>query len=851
MPTENLEAPATSLVSSYRIPNQGYDEAFQLSGLPRAHWSSFLRSLDAIGWAELSRRHEESTRQLKENGITYHPVGDLTAVTRPWELDPIPLLIDGNSWNQLSQGLKQRARLLNLILADLYGKQRLLSRGLIPPQLVFAHPGFQRAYHQQQQDERYLYFYSADITRTENGQWRVLGDRTEAPSGAGYALENRIAISRMLPNLIHDCQVSRLASYFLAVRETLQRLAPRYRDNPRVVLLSQGAHRTSYLEDAYLARYLGYSLVEGGDLAVRNNRVLLKTLAGLLPVEVILRRVDAVDCDPLELRGDSTLGVIGLLQAIRSNNVVVANSLGSGILESPVFLPYLPKLCRALLSEDLLLSSVDTWWCGEPESLAYVLEHLPELEIRSAFRQGNQEVWFGDELSGKRIDDVRAQLVSNPAQYIAQALTTPSSIPVWGSQSLEPWRMMLRTYLVASQDSYVVMPGGLTRTSPQGKRLGLSIAEGERAKDTWILTDTPVEAVSLLQPAGQLLELRRSGAELPSRVADNLYWLGRQVERIEGAARLLRTVLLRLTSEVDSNSIPELPVLLRSLAELGHIEPGFAIQGMKDPMPAIERALPDSIFDEEEVTSLRAMIVSAHRATSLVRDRISLDSWRIIQELEQKFRKPTRGGDSLLSDILALLNDLVLDLASFSGMVMESMTRTQGWRFLDIGRRLERALYTLNLVRNAVVVIGEKESVVLDAILEVADSSMTYRTRYLANFQVAPVIDLLLTDETNPRSVAFQLAVLSDHIENLPRERNQPLRHLEQRLIMSALHSVRMADVVVLSEMHKDGERTYLDRLLSRISTMLPTLSDAISHRYLIHAGSPRQLTRLRTQGKE
>ncbi|MEX0728321.1 MAG: circularly permuted type 2 ATP-grasp protein [Planctomycetaceae bacterium] len=836
-----------SLFDGYRLPPEGYDEAFQRPGEPRPHWQSFLRSIDTIGRPELSRRRDETFRQLKETGITYQPSGDLEATTRPWELDPIPLVLDAENWTHLSAGLRQRARLLNLILADIYGKQRLLSRGLLPPPLIFLHPGFQRAYHHHQPaDDRYLYFYSADLARLPDGNWKVLGDRTEAPSGAGYALENRIAVSRMLPNLIHDCQVERLASYFLAVRETLQKLAPRYKENPRVVLLSQGAHRISYLEDAYLARYLGYTLVEGGDLAVRKNRVLLKTLGGLLPVEVILRRVDAIDCDPLELRGDSTLGVIGLLQAVRGKNVVLANAFGSGILESPIFLPYLPKLCRELLSEDLLLPSIETWWCGEKNALTYVLDHLSELEIRPAFRQGNQEVYFGDDLSSTDLDRLRGLIKDQPDQYVAQATMTPSSVPVWGDKNFESWRMMLRTYLVASHDSYTVMPGGLTRTSPLGKRLGLSIAEGQRSKDTWVLTENPVDAVSLLQPPGQMLELRRSGAELPSRVADNLYWLGRKVERIEGAARLLRTVLIRLTGDVDSRNIPELPVLLRTLAELGHIEPGFAIQGIKDPLPAIEDVLPLSIFDESEVSSLRTMIVSAHRATALVRDRISLDSWRIIHELEQRFRKPTRAGDSLLSDILALLNHLILNVASFSGMVMESMTRTLGWRFLDIGRRLERALYTVNLLRNAVVVIGEKESAVLDTILEVADSSMTYRTRYLANFQAAPVIDLLLTDETNPRSVAYQLAVLNDHIDQLPRDRIQPLRNLEQRLIMSALHSVRMADVVVLSEMHKEGERDYLDRLLTRIATMLPTLSDAISHRYLIHAGAPRQLTRIR-----
>jgi uncharacterized alpha-E superfamily protein len=412
---------------------------------------------------------------------------------------------------------------------------------------------------------------------------------------------------------------------------------------------------------------------------------------------------------------------------------------------------------------------------------------------------------------------------------------------------LQPAQIALRTYVVASGSSYSVMSGGLARISAGPGPLDLSILSGEGSKDTWVLSDGPVRYVSLLQPAEQVVELRRSGADLPSRVADNLYWLGRNIERADGAARLLRTVLVRLTSESESASIPELPVLLRTLAHEGQIEPDYVVEGMKDVLPAIEQALPESVFDPKQPGSLRRMLTNMHRGASIVRDRISIDSWRIINRIDQEFQLPALGVADP-SDLLTMLNQMIINLAAFGGLVMESMTRAQGWRFLDIGRRIERSLHTINLLQNTLVEPVDNEPPVLEAVLEVADSLMTYRSRYLANLQVGPVLDLLLTDGTNPRSVAFQLAALSEHVENLPRERSQPQPGNEQRIIMSLLHSVRMTEVEALCETQPGGERPNLDRLLSRLASQLPKLSDAISHKYLIHAGALRQLAEIRPE---
>jgi len=830
----------------YRPPEGTYDEFVDASGAPRRPWQKFASSVAQLGLGELALRWDQAQRLIRDNGVTYNLYGDSFGNARPWPLDALPLLMAGEEWRRLSAGLDQRARLLNLLVADIYGPRRLLAEGLLPPALIFGHPGFTRPYQGQAVPRQcYLHLYAADLVRSGDSWW-VLADRTEAPSGSGYALENRIVVSQMLSQVFHDCQAQRLASYFIELRKTLRDLAPQNRDNPRIVLLSQGPRNPNYFEDAYLARYLGYTLVEGGDLAVRGNRVLLKTLSGLLPVDVILRRLDDEDCDPLELRGDSSLGVAGLLQAARSGHVVIANALGSGLVESPAFLAFLPGLCRALLGEELKLPSVATWWCGDPQAMNYVLANLNRLVIKQAFRRGAQEPIFGEHLSRLNTAQLADNIRAHPYAYVGQEQITGSTAPVWNGGEVQPWHVSLRTFLVRSQDGYYALPGGLARAAGPAGTSEAMPAEG--SKDVWVLSEGPVKHVSLLTPAGQPIELKRSGADLPSRVADNLFWLGRQVERAEGAARLLRTVFIRLASESERDSMPELPVLIRALADQGQIEPGFVVEGIRQQLPAIENELPRAMFDEQQPGSLRHTVTSLYRLASMVRDRMSLDSWRILNRLEQQSQPPRRGRTLEPAEVLAILSDLIIDLAAFAGLSTESMTRTQGWRFLDIGRRLERSLYTISLARNAVVQVPAQEGPVLESLLEVADSQMTYRSRYLSSLQLAPVLDLILTDETNPRSLAFQLVALADHVEQLPRDRNQPQRSPEQRIMMSALGGIRMVDIEALCEVQQGGERTHLERLLSRLAMQLPKLSDVISHRYLIHAGSSRQLAEIRPE---
>ena len=789
------------------------------------------------------RRRWERARRVGHDGI--HAYGGPIDHPRLWELDAIPVLLAQSEWEAVCRGLQQRARLLNLILQDLFGPRDLLGRGIIPPRVVLAQPGFMRAYQGQKPSGKcFLHFYASDVARNAAGTWTVVRDRSEAPSGAGYALENRIAISRMLPRVFQANHVNRLAPFFISLQETLMRLSPARRDNPHVALLSAGARDDSYFEDAYLARYLGYTLVEGSDLTVRDSTVMLKTLGGLIPVDAILRRPNSEDCDPLELNGSSTHGVGALVQAVRKGRVMVANALGSGIVEAPALRPFLERACEELLGEALMIPSVRTWWCGDASSLDFVLRHRDQLVIGPAYRirGAAQTVWTPN--CPPTRDDI-ARIEAFPEQFVACEPISGSTVPSWNGREIDAARLTVRAFLAGDGREYTAMQGGLARATKEGDPVDPRRQAGELGKDVWILGDGPIQAVSLLPVDHRPIAMQRSGAGLPSRVADNVFWLGRHVERAEACARLLRAIVLRLTSEAEHEAILELPAMIRALAVQGQIEPGYVVEEIREQLPGIQQALPHAVFDETNAGSLRYVVDQIFRVASQVRDRLSLDSWRIVQRLEQEFRAPDIERFEL-ADVLDAVDSLIIDLSAFSGFVLETMTRSQAFRFLEIGRRLERSLQLVGVLKSTLVQSAAPLGPVLGALLEFADSLMTYRSRYLANVQLAPVLDLLLTDETNPRSLAFQLAALAEQVDRLPQEQSDTGFSTEQRLAMSTLHAVRMVDVATLSELHRLGEQNHLNQILQEIESQLPKLSDSIAHRYLIHVGPVRQLSSLR-----
>jgi uncharacterized circularly permuted ATP-grasp superfamily protein/uncharacterized alpha-E superfamily protein len=826
----------SELFARYPRRDGVYDEAFDGAEL-RPHWQAFVKHLDAIGPATLRRRWERAQRQIANDGVTFS-AREATGAARPWLLDAIPALLPNQQWEQISAGLIQRARIYELILQDLFSNRTLLRDRLLPVEALYANPSYCPAYHAlTPSDRHYLQLFASDLARDPSGRWLVTGDRTRSPFGLGYALENRIVTSRNLPVPFRQCRVQRLAPFFVALRESLRDLAPRFRDNPRIVLWTKGPQSQAYVEDAYLARYLGYTLAEGDDLAVRENRVMLKTLGGLLPVEVILRRLDDDDCDPVELAPDSTSGVSGLVEVMRCGNVSMANALGSRIAESPIFLPFIEQIARARLGEEMLLPTVPTWWCGEPDALQYVLGNLEQLLIRPAFRTIDAPASRWSELSDGGREHLRAGLHEKPWAYVAQQTVQRSTAPVWTEGQLQAWSFALRGFVVQRGGQYQALPSGLARVASDPDVLDQVMTAGELSQDVWVLSDKPVEDVTLLSPTKEALALRRSGDDLPSRVADNLYWLGRNVERAESQARLLRTTLLRLAGERER--VPEMPTLLRALAERGQIDPDYVIEEFNRRLPEVAEMLPACVLDDRQALSLRMSIRQAVRIAGKVRDRVALDLWRIVDRMEQVCQaSSTTRLDA--GEAIALLDQLITELVALSGLAAESMTRTQAWRFLELGRRIERAWQTSVLCRAMLACSSRHETDVLDAALTTADSVMTYRSRYMASLQPAPVIDLIITDETNPRSIVYQLAEIARHVDRLPRSHQDAPRTVEQRLALALLNAVRLADPHELSRLDSDNQRPSLVRLLDRVSDILPKLSDAISGKFLIHAGQQR-----------
>ncbi|MBC8095243.1 MAG: circularly permuted type 2 ATP-grasp protein [Akkermansiaceae bacterium] len=828
MSTAETESVAPSLLSGYSPAEDAFDE-MMASGKPRAHWQKLIQSFEQLSQQDRINRRDTAARILRENGVTYNVYGDTQGLGRPWALDMIPLVIPPDEWRQIEAGLAQRARLLNLILADFYGPQTLLRSGVLPPSMLYANPAFLRACHGIVPPKNiFLFLHAVDLARSPDGQWWALSDRTQAPSGAGYALENRIVLSRVSPDEFRECRAERLAHFFQIMRDTLRGMSNRASGQPNVVLLTPGPYNETYFEHVYLARYLGFPLVEGADLTVRDQRVFLKTLEGLQPVDIILRRADDTFCDPLEFRADSMLGVPGLTEAVRAGNVTVANALGSGAVETPALAAFLPGLARQLLDEELKLPSVATWWCGQEKEMEYVREHLNELVVKRAFTRGIQPI-FGGDLKEKERAAFLAEMQATPYDFVAQEQVSLSTAPVLERGRMEPRPIVLRAYVCATPDGFMVMPGGLARFSTAPERLVVSMQSGGGSKDTWVIADGPVSQLTLLLPNTHIVRMERTATELPSRVADNLFWLGRYAERLEDLVRLLRCVLVRLSGEAGVEETPDLTAMVQLLVDLDLFPAKFR---ERHTLAGVEREVYSLIYQTHRLGALREVIARLNTIAFALRDRFSADTWRIVNKLQVDAR--LRPGKVPISEALALLNTLVVDLAAFSGMEMENMTRGHGWRFLEIGRRLERATNIITLVQGGLAVEARGMNP-LEPILEIADSSMTYRRHYFAQPQWPPALDLLLADESNPRALAFQVKALADHTANLPREAGRG-RGAESRNIDALGGLLHGANWPKLAEIQLTGPELAVNTLLARVAAELRGLSDAVNQQYFSHA---------------
>ncbi|WP_158904068.1 circularly permuted type 2 ATP-grasp protein [Burkholderia sp. L27(2015)] len=835
----------SALLSSYTPHPDRYDEMLDASSAVRDHWRALWTQLNTASPEQMHQHADFVRSQIVENGVTYNTYASAQDAGRPWELDPLPLVLPASEWEPLAAAVAQRARLLDAVLADLYGPQTLLSSGLLPPAMVFGHPGFLWPCQGVQPPHgRFLHMYAVDLARSPDGRWWVIADRTQAPSGAGYALENRLIVSRVFPDLFRDLRVHHLAEFFRAQHQALSYFAPTDGETPLIVLLTPGPYNETYFEHAYLARYLGFPLVEGQDLTVRGDKVYLKTLNGLQRVHAILRRLDDGYCDPLELRGDSALGVPGLLQAVRAGQVLMANALGSSVVESTAIAAFLPNICEHLLGEPLAISSVATWWCGETPALEHVIENLDELVIKPAYPSFTFEPVFGHDLQGAQRDQFIERLRQQPHAYVAQELVTLSQAPMVSADPRQPLAARsvgLRMMATAKPDGgYSVMPGGLTRVADLGTAQMISMQRGGSSKDTWVLSEQPVSTLSLLKRVTVARDLVRSPASLSSRVVENLFWLGRYTARCDDVARLLRVALTRFDDA--SREAPLARAAAVDVCRWLALIPDWD-EDSHEPAPDDEQALLAAIFDDQESSSLASNLANQMWAATQVRERLSLDNWLALNRMERSLAASARkmAGTRNLAEAIRSLDQLMTSCAALAGFAMDCMTRDDGWRLLIIGRHIERLAFLSSVVSRFLANLDEQPRhqgenwASFDWLLETADSIVTYRHRYRAQPELLPVLDLIVFDDTNPHGVVFQIHQLLSYLDELTKSLNQD--STEMNGVLPILLKRLTGFDLVRFEFGSRAACRDLRHLLDEITQAAWTLSDRLAMRHFTHIG--------------
>lgn len=841
----------------YRPQNGVYDEMSTPDGVIRPHWQTFLHALGALGGDELERRRLEALHFLRENGSTYNLHGDGGRERWTERLDPIPRIISLEDWRLLEQGVTQRVRLLDLVLKDLYGPGALLKDGLLPLEIVHGHRNFLRPCHRgRNESEQKLVLCAVDVIRDGDGRWRVLRHLAQTPSGVGYALENRTVMARVFPELIGNCKVHRLSHFFRSLRYSLGNFMPGRGRDLHIVILTAGPHTETYFEHAYLAAYLGYPLVLGDDLTVRDAAVWLKSLDGLERVDIILRFIDDALCDPLELAANSRYGVPGLVEAVRRGNVFIANPLGSGVLDHLGLESFLPAACRRMLGEDLLLPGPTVLWCGEAKTCERVLEELPELDLLEVYAGPGGQLLRGSLLSPRALEQWRQRIRAFPFRFAAVEGASLASSPSYERGRLVPQKSILRLYVAASNGQYLVMPGGLAHPE---EPFAASVEGGAPeigSKDVWVLSTEAQKHVSLWLQPGRIEENLKSSSVLTSRAAENLFWVGRYAERAEGVARLLRTVLQYSYQSArfdDRSEMDCLHCLLKGLTRVTDTLPGFVAPGCEALLAAPEPELLALVIDLNRPGSLASTLRAMIRAAYAVRERWSKDTWRVLDRIDEKRRDLSVVSQGAVRSLQQELDHLITSLMAFAGLVMESMIREQGWLLLDIGRRIERALQFVELFRSTLVERHDgdmvREHLVLEAILITTENIIAYRRRYRSYLQLETVLEMLLMDEINPRSLAYQLNRLREHVAELPRDRVGTYRFSEEeRCVLEAFSRVRLSDVKLLTEKNDPDHHPHLERMLKKVADLLAAAAESISKTYFAHVQESRQLT---TAGSE
>jgi len=839
-----------TLFKDYFKDFDGYDEVFTSDLGVDKNWDQLLENLSVIGADKLKEKQGDIDWLLSENGVTYNVYNDPKGLNRPWKLNSVPFIIQQKEWETIEKGIKQRSEVLNLLLKDIYGKRELIKKGIVPFEVIFSHRGFLRACDQiQYKTAKQLLVYSADLARGPDGRMWVVNDRAQAPSGMGYAMENRLSINKIVPEAFEDINVKQLSPFFKDFNQLLLNAAPSNKENPNVVILTPGPHNETYFEHSYLSSFLGYPLVKGSDLVVRGGKLWMKSLKGLKQVDVVLRRVDDSFVDPLELREDSYLGVAGLMEVVRLQNVAIVNPVGTGILENPGLIPFMNGICKYFLKEDLILPQIASWWCGQEKERKHVLDNLSSFVLKRIDRTHREHIYFCEFLSKTELKKLKSEILNAPYQFVAQEKINFSTAPNFVENHLEPRKIVCRTFSVAKNDGYSVMPGGLVRVAAERKELLVSNQKGGTSKDFWVVSNKKQQNIQHYSWHKTTSNPFSGINDVASDTAENLYWSGRYLGRTIVTARYLRMVLNQMASVQFNHRKSEsesLKILFQSITNITSTFPGFTGENEEDAMQDPLKEIESVILDESRIGSFAQTMSSFYYSYYSLRNLWTRDMWRVFDSIQKLWQNLKNEEEYTVSILVKFFDRVITRLIAFMSLTEESILVKQGLLLYFIGLQMEEAFMTIAKFRSLVIVQHnqELEYEILESLLSSHESLNIYRYSYKSYLSMENVISLILLDKEYAKSLTYQIKRLKKDIDQLPNNTENNLTEC-QTIIQKAIDIIENLTVEELVKVDlKSNMRMNLDELLEGLSDILHDTSLSISNTYFNHSYQQTQLVK-------
>ncbi|RXJ84981.1 circularly permuted type 2 ATP-grasp protein [Arcobacter cloacae] len=825
-----------SIFDSCRLESS-FDEVFDNECNIRSHWKEVIEGLENAGIKQLEQKQLEIDWRLEDNGVTYNIYNDPEGNNRRWNLDPIPLVLTQEEWDEVTKGLKQRAKLLNLIFKDLYTEQKLIKEGIIPAEIVFGHKSFiPEVFNFKNKDYYSLRFYASDISRGPDGKFWVINDRTQSPSGLGYAIENRLTMNSISNDLYPNIEIKKMAGFIEGYKNMLKTLSTSNQENPLIALLTPGPLNETYFEHAYLSSFLDLTLVQGEDLLVKNNHLWLKSLKGLRKVDTLIRRVDAQYCDPLELKNYSQLGVAGLVNVVREDNLSMINPIGVGILENIGLNPFMKNIASYLLNEELILPQIATWWCGQKKELDFVLENLKNLIVKKIDRTDNIEIYFGNKLNESQLLQLKEKIEKTPQYYVGQEIIDFSTTASFSKGKVEPRNTVIRAFSYLQNEEYNVLQGGLVRVSPSKDSLVVSNQKGGASKDLWILGKDEEFNSNNIFKNRVFIDSRLEN--ISTKRAENLFWMGRYLSRAIITARMIRFNLKSMLNinryDDNTNSKQTTKILNNALSHLTMCYPGFLDEELKSPLNEIISL----IKDKNRVGTLSFSLTLLSNLNTNVKNLLTMEAWRIYEKMQKEWNIYLKREVLTNKDHINELDKLLIYLMAYKELIDESIFKEQGLILYDIGCKIEISQLLISKLRSLLTLKLDKllEYDVLDSMLNSYESYNSYRAYYKSSLDLKNVLDFLLFNRKYPKSLIYITTQLLEDLKELPNEENNSNLSNFEEPIFKVFSMLTLMSTNKLLET-KEDEYVYkeLDGFLSTLSDLLSKTSEELTKTYFSH----------------